>query len=112
MPIQATRDRWHDADCVAILGARIFFFEESYVLIIQIYIHKAANFPLIGVKMFAQFGEAARKTSERLAHRSGITFDAGLLSRELAKRRRNQNLYGHAVSPLVRHPYLITKSGP
>src|ERR1700687_868921 len=104
---QAPGDGWHDADRVPILGGRILFVEEAYVLIVQIHIHKAANFSLFGVEVLAEFGEGPRQAAQRLAHCSGAAFDTRLLSCELAERRRNQDLYGHTViSPLIEHPSL------
>jgi len=97
-------DGWYDADRIPVLGARILFVEEAYILIIQINIHKTADSSLIGVEMLAQLGKAACQTAERLTYRSRATFNARLPSGELAERRRNQDLYGHTViSPLIEH---------
>src|ERR1019366_2799663 len=90
-------DRRHDADRVSVLGSRIFLVQEANVLVIQIYIHEAADSSVVGIEMLAQLGEARRQAVKRLAHRGGATFDARLLSGELAKRRRNQDLYSHTM---------------
>src|ERR1019366_8531520 len=92
-------DRRHDADRVSVLGSRIFLVQEANVLVIQIYIHEAADSSVVGIEMLAQLGEARRQSAERLAHRGGVTFDARLLSGELAKRRRNQDLNSHTMLP-------------
>src|SRR5579863_2550374 len=103
MPTAATTgDRRHDADGVAVLGSRIFLVEETDVLVVHIDVHEAANFPLVRKEMLLQLGKRPGQVAERLAHRGRVTLDAGLLSGKLAKRRRNQNLYGHtSVSSLL-----------
>src|SRR5579864_3014950 len=83
------RDGRYDADCVSVLGARIFLFEEADVLVVQIDVHEAANFSLVREEVLSQLGKTRCQAAERLSHGGRVTFDAGLLSSELAKRRGN-----------------------
>src|ERR1700693_3002235 len=60
-------DGRHDADRVAILSWRIFLVQETNILVVQVHIHEAANFPFLGEEMLPQLGKRTRQAAERLA---------------------------------------------
>src|SRR5581483_5911733 len=88
-------DGGHDTDGIAILGGRIFLFQITNILVIEVDIHEAANAAILGVEVLAQVSVRAGQLLERVADRSGIELHSRLLAHELPQGGRNFKLHCH-----------------
>src|SRR5258708_30789742 len=93
--------RGHDADGVAVLGGSIFFGQITNVFVVYIHVHEAAQFAIVGEEMLAQIAKFRGQASQRLADRGGLDLRGIALPGVSAKRRRNNHLHSHRVSPDV-----------
>src|SRR5581483_736150 len=88
----------HDADGVPVFSPGGLFVEEANVFIVQINVHKTANFAVVGIQMLAEFAEICGQAAQSFAHGIGRAIHAGLLACELAQRSWNHYLYGHTIN--------------
>src|SRR6266851_5459969 len=93
--------RGHDADSVAVLGGSIFFGQITNVFVVYIHVHEAAQFAVVGEEMLAQIAKFRGQASQRLADRRRLDLRGIALPCVSAKRRRNNHLHSHRVSPDV-----------
>src|SRR5260370_4108794 len=113
----SSSNRGHNADGIAILRRSIFFRQIANILVVYIHVHEAAQLAIVGEEMLAQIAEFRGQPSQRLADRGRLDLRGIALSCVSAKRRRNNHLHSHRVSPNVSagfwtHPTLTLPPPP
>src|SRR5258708_9074212 len=97
----SSSNRGHNADGIAILGRSICFRQIANILVVYIHVHEAAQFAIVGEEMLPQIAEFRGQPSQRLADRGRLDLRGIALPCVSAKRRRNNHLHSHRVSPDV-----------
>src|SRR5579864_260799 len=92
-------DRGDDADGIAILGRSVLFGQIANIFVVHIYVHEAAQLPIVRKEVLAQIAEFRGQTPQRLAHCCRPDLRGIALPRVNPQRRWNNYLYPHRVSP-------------
>src|SRR5262249_37442098 len=88
----ASGDGGHDGDVITVFEGGSVFLEITHVLVVDIDIHKGAEFAVLCIEMTPQVGMLADQGGKRFAHGCGWKLHRSLLPGILAQGRGNMNL--------------------